>query len=1086
MKKYSKIIILPICVALLLGAFALLHASIAAANVPAEGGTLSGEYTVGGTMNLNGKIKIASDTSLKITGSGTINWAPSVDQDCAFENSGTLIIEGTSATNRIVIDAKTIDDTFINNLGELVLKNVTIQNVGSSASKKAAHGGAIKTEDGTHPDRSTKVTLDNVIIKNCYAREGGGLYVGNNVLAEIDINNSQFINCYAYPNSDSDKYLGGGGIAVRNQNVGGLTDIDIYGKTVFENCDSTQEGGAILIKRETPEPTESNPNVDANKLANTTLLIRDVTIKNCDAREGGGIHIDGKAVVNFDIRSSLIQNCTTTATSEDDRNEYGGAGVNIRNSNPASDYNFENTVIENCTAYWNSGGIRLGIEMPADADPKTPQVRIIGCTLKNNEAGNGSAIHFNRSGMSTVSISRTIFDSNISRYKRLDTGNTDAYNYGGTLRSDKEGSWTAVVSDCVFKNNQSTYAGGAVYWNQSNDEGSITIEDCHFYNNKADNYTQMENMGGALFFEAKNSYVTGTSEPIEVFTGDKIPQGGLNGTIIERNYAELGGGVAYKSVGSVRDVENGSLELGKNVLIRNNEADYGGGVAFLVRQAKLAHLEGNPSTIAQNAIFDVVIDGAEILGNTAIQGGGLYMSKEMHSDHGTICYMNLTVESGRIDGNSATSDGGAIYIKGYARTPIPNPEYKDPGKTSVVINSGSISGNNTTGVNRTGTGSGTIYIKDGSITMSGGDILNNTVASDGGGFNVTGGSVTMINGNVSGNTATSGSGGGFNVTGGSLTISGGIVSSNTAGVNGGGLNVSGGDIHIGHENCKAKLQDNHDHPELSYNKANGSGGGVAVSGGVSVSNGRITMYCGDVIHNTANGNSSSNNVIVDGAGSFTIYNGYLGLGVDGTIEDSRPGVDIIYSNNISGNLVTTTMTKAVKPGYEFTPRSTTDTGFPANFFIRDGYIFKGWSTSSVATTADFAAVSEEGIVSGTLVAGLTNTTVYAVWEPESYTLTIRVDKCPENDHVTVFNVKSISLSADGLDEVDFDVMVQGNGNVELYLPKGIYTVTLEKAWRYNYDAVKQNNIDLTANNNEVTLTVGSVLNGKWLNYYFVA
>ena len=1074
MKKNRKLIILPLCVALLLGAFALLHSSIAASAVPTGGGTLSGEYTVSGTMNLTGKISVNEGTSLKITGSGTVNWTPSGNPDCAFTNGGTLEIIGASQSNPIIFDAKTLNDTFINNLGTLVLKNVTIQNVGNSSSNKAAHGGAIKTEDGTFADASTTVTLENVVIKNCYAREGGGLYVGNNLLADVDIKNSQFVNCYAYPD-DSDTYLGGGGICVRNQNVNGLTDINIAGgQTVFENCDSTQEGGAILIKRETPEPTEENPNVAANKLAEAKLMLDGVTIRNCDALEGGGIHIDGKAEVDFDMINSTIQDCTAVAIDEDYRNEYGGAGVNIRNSNGNSRYTLENTVIENCQAYWNSGGIRLGIEMPSNA-----QVDITGCTLKGNVAANGSALHFNRSGKATVYVSKTIFDGNISRFKNLSTGSNDSYNYGGTLRSDKEGSWTAVVSDCVFKNNKTTFAGGGIYWNQSNDEGSIRVEDCHFYNNSAVDYTGMDRMGGALFFEAKNSYVVGNSTPTEVFTGDKIPDTGLDGTIIEDNEAQIGGGVAYKSVGSVPNIAEGSLELGQNVLIRNNRADYGGGVAFLVRQAKLEHVNGRPSTIANGAKFVVVIDGAQILNNNAIQGGGLYMSKEMHSEHGTVCDMTLTVNSGRIDGNSASGDGGAIYIKGYARIPTPDPSYQDPGQTSVVIKSGSVSGNDTDG-------SGTIYIADGSITMSGGEITDNTVVGDGGGYNVTGGSVTMSNGTVSGNVSANGSGGGFNVTGGSLTISGGTVSGNTAGVNGGGLNVSGGDIYIGQQGCSETLQQNHEHPVLRDNIANGSGGGVAVSGGVSVSNGKITMYCGDVIHNVANGNNSSNNVIVDGTGSFIIHNGYLGLGVVGTIEDSRDGVDITYSNNITGNTVTTTITKAVQAGNEFEPRSSTDTGFPAGFFVRSGYIFKGWSTSPVATTGDFAAVSAEGVVSGTLVAGQTNTTVYAVWEPVSYKLTVNVDECPEGDHVSIFNVKSNTLSADGLDAVDLDVMIQGNGSVELYLPAGTYTVTVKKAWRYNNNDVVWENIDLTAANKSATLEIDGASNGKWLNYFFVA
>ncbi|TET54930.1 MAG: hypothetical protein E3J64_01095, partial [Anaerolineales bacterium] len=82
---------------------------------------------------------------------------------------------------------------------------------------------------------------------------------------------------------------------------------------------------------------------------------------------------------------------------------------------------------------------------------------------------------------------------------------------------------------------------------------------------------------------------------------------------------------------------------------------------------------------------------------------------------------------------------------------------------------------------------GGVYVDEGSVVLSGGQILGNTAADRGGGVFVDDGSATLSGAQVVSNTATN-SGGGIYVDQGSATLSGGQIVSNTA-VRGGGVCV---------------------------------------------------------------------------------------------------------------------------------------------------------------------------------------------------------------------------------------------------------------------------------------------------------
>jgi hypothetical protein len=173
----------------------------------------------------------------------------------------------------------------------------------------------------------------------------------------------------------------------------------------------------------------------------------------------------------------------------------------------------------------------------------------------------------------------------------------------------------------------------------------------------------------------------------------------------------------------------------------------------------------------------VMNTGSKVSGNTntpsygdSPRGGGIYNTG------------NFTMNGGEISGNTAQyvtygADGGGIYNTG-----------------NFTMNDGKIS-------NNTAVYGGGVYI-GGTFTMNGGEISgNNAVASSHGGYPGIGGgiyaiytTVTMTNGNICDNTAGAYGGGiytfGTDSSSASFTMNGGTISGNTA-PRGGGVYVSG-------------------------------------------------------------------------------------------------------------------------------------------------------------------------------------------------------------------------------------------------------------------------------------------------------
>ena len=211
------------------------------------------------------------------------------------------------------------------------------------------------------------------------------------------------------------------------------------------------------------------------------------------------------------------------------------------------------------------------------------------------------------------------------------------------------------------------------------------------------------------------------------------------------------------------------------------------------------------------------MDGGSISGNTAGQGGGVYIenggSFTMNdgaiskneanngggvtvNDHDSWNQSDFTMNGGSISGNTADNYGGGVYAPGKSDVTINNGTISDNKANldggginagNLTINGGTVSGN------EAGKGGGGITVDN--FTMNGGTVENH-VAKDGegGGIHINGNAeITGKNGNVyirDNRTETQkdlGGGGIYVSTYGKLVLTNVVVSNNTAALNGGGL-----------------------------------------------------------------------------------------------------------------------------------------------------------------------------------------------------------------------------------------------------------------------------------------------------------
>ena len=454
-------------------------------------------------------------------------------------------------------------------------------------------------------------------------------------------------------------------------------------------------------------------------------------------------------------------------------------------------------------------------------------LNIIGCDIYQNSSpnGDGGAIYWNGHGADGTELRLNTSEIR-QNYAGRDAGGLaieggfqflggssnvydnvcDAYGGGFRIKSYNaavESSGHITINFNGYANihdNRAANGGGVSVQMASSSltegESSYTIQVYHDARIK-NNYATTGNGGGIYFNSSLNKNI-----PVTFNIFERTDNGVRHIPQITGNHAESGkgGGIYYEITSSARkDIHSIFLNGGN---ISGNYAIYGAGVYSV----------GGDVNCSEN------VNGVSMTGNTAsLNGGALFLEGG-----------SLTMNSGDVSSNTATSNGGGLYIGSGG---------------FLTMNSGTVSGNTAT------VDGGGVYIaSEGSLTMNGSTITGNTSGGNGGGIYLdTPRSFIMNAGEVSGNSA------GIDKKGGgiccvasaqesestnSVVLNGGLIIGNEA--------KYGGGIYLSKRNVLCQTGSDGSTVTISNNTATAWGGGVFVD-----LRSRFTMHAGTLYKNSA-------------------------------------------------------------------------------------------------------------------------------------------------------------------------------------------------------------------------------------------
>lgn len=681
-----------------------------------------------------------------------------------------------------------------------------------------------------------------------------------------------------------------------------------------------------------------------------TLILRRTNVMNNEAnRAGGGIEVRGGELI---IRGGTFSgNVVNASPGNGGAIHTGGA-----NSSIAFATFDNNTAGQEGGAVWNAGTMRL------DRNTITNNVAL------GTDADDGGGGVFNQAGTLTI-VGGSIM-GNTATATNETGGNSNATSDSG-LQGISSGSGGGILSrdgttlnvrNVMIMNNEANRAGGGIEIRG----GTFSIQGGAVSNNVVN--TSPGN-GGGIHTGGGTSTIEGTT-----FDGNIAGQegGGLwNGGVmnvsnatITNNYgegldADDGGGGVFNNAGTLvisnsiidGNFANGPADItiddgGGDVVIADMGSGSGGGILNM-GAANMAVIN---CTITNN-VANRAGGGIEVRGgNVDIRGGSVSNNivsvspgngGGIHTGGG-----NTTIEGTTFDGNEAGQEGGGVWNGGtmeIKRSMITNnvalgTDADDGGggvfnqAGSLTITGGSIMNNTATATNETG---GTSNEEDGSPLQgtgsgSGGGILNRVGANlvllgvtvdgneanrAGGGIEVRGGTVDIRGGSVSNNVvnASPGNGGGIHTGGGDTNIDGTTFDGNMAGQEGGGV-WNGGTMKL----ARATVSNN---IAMGTDADDGGGGVFNQAGDLTIVGGSITGNTAIATNETGGNSNEEDGSDLQGTGSgsgggvlnrdganLTILNvainGNEANRAGGGIE-VRGGTVIIRGGTVSSNVVNT-------------------------------------------------------------------------------------------------------------------------------------------------------------------------------------
>lgn len=450
--------------------------------------------------------------------------------------------------------------------------------------------------------------------------------------------------------------------------------------------------------------------------------------------------------------------------------------------------------------------------------------------------------------------SLTITNSSVSGNNASDSGGS-VYASSAIVDVGSGGSVATSTADST---------GGGIYA----DDSTVTISGSLSGNNAA-------SLGGGIaLFGTSTLSATGTIFANNQTAASIFETGGggifagesaevtLHGALVQLNSTPNEGGGLYAAA-SATVVITGSTVISENTAFAGagvfaREPVFGGGGALSLT-IHGSTIGSNSATSEGGGMYlgdvDADVTDTSIRSNSATRGGGLYMMGG-----------SLAFAGGGLFSNTGSADGGGLYLSG-TQADIDSAEVNSNVASGVSVDTGFGGGfygasanfaiTNTLFTRNVGETGGGFYIDNATITVSDSTIMVNA-ADSGGGFAIAEtGVVTVTNGKVDGNAASVSGGGIFNE--GQLTIRGASVSDNIGHIAGGGIANNGSSLHVEAATIEGNTL------TVSRQAGGSSGGGIAHSSGTA------TVISATVAANSADFGSG----IYASGGTVTISNTHI-------------------------------------------------------------------------------------------------------------------------------------------------------------------------------------------------------------------
>lgn len=668
-------------------------------------------------------------------------------------------------------------------------------------------GVAISFSNTSLPAESTiTVSLNGANIKNnTTSQSGGGVYLWTNLSKDKNIGLNFNVSGNTVVSDNTASKNGGGIYCKRSSDDSQVVAVTFDSGTVSNNTGNN--GGGAYIERMDVECTEAATGLEFNgniarynggalHVNMGSFLMRESTITSNKAYGedgngyGGGVYVKGGG--SFTIYDGMISSNTAKVRG-------GGVGVADGAVTISGGTISSNKAGVSNTGTEIAGGIGGGIHVSGGGN-----IIITDGNLSSNEASkNGGGIY---SDGGEVSISNGNITSN--KVTASDGDGGGLYVLGGNV----------TITGGLIKGNKAPSDGAGIYVS----DGNVTMSGGTFEQNEASSYGGGVCIVGGGFKMTGGSFISNRCDGRGgglYSHGSKIE---IEGGTFQSNWAALteagltlgnrDGGAIYHKTDAVESGSNYSMIL-RGGVFKDNKANRGGAIRIDYANVLFDRLNEAEVEMSENRAENTGACIAIYNGGSMTVNGGKFMSNVSANTAGAI-HINssggsVTMNDGLFDGNSATTFGGVINMTAGTLT-VNGGTYTN--NECINSNSGNGSGgaiylrypascNIVGGRFESNTASnfgGAMYFSGCQCSVSGGSIIGNSATVAGGGIALRmyeenaqtyNGSLTIQGGVIQDNTAKSG--GGFFVESSTVTMTEGTITDNKA-INGGGLFISGG------------------------------------------------------------------------------------------------------------------------------------------------------------------------------------------------------------------------------------------------------------------------------------------------------